>query len=86
LHTLLQLLRDTGVPHKVISNGGQFQQSLPAGRTYQLLRLRIDGGDELVPEITGHRLMVSVRLMRTDAEGRLRPEAVDMAFELTLCT
>ena len=86
LHTLLQLLRDTGVPHKVISNGGQFQQSLPAGRTYQLLRLRIDGGDELVPELTGHRLMVSVRLMRTDAEGRLRPEAVDMAFELTLCT
>ena len=51
-----------------------------------MLRLRIDGGDELVPEITGHRLMVSVRLMRTDAEGRLRPEAVDMAFELTLCT
>jgi cell division protein ZapD len=26
-----------------------------------------------VPEITGHRLMVSVRMMRPDAEGRLRP-------------
>lgn len=85
LNTLLQLLRDAGVPHKVISSGGQFQQSLPAGRNYQLLRLRIDGGDELVPEITGHRLIVSVRLMRTDAEGRLRPAAVDMPFELTLC-
>jgi cell division protein ZapD len=30
------------VPHKVVSQGGQFQQSLPQGRTYQLLRLRID--------------------------------------------
>ncbi|NWG32103.1 MAG: cell division protein ZapD, partial [Rhodocyclaceae bacterium] len=39
----------------------------------------------LVPEITGHRLMVSVRLMRTDGEGRLRPVAEDHSFELTLC-
>ena len=38
-----------------------------------------------VPEITGHRLMVSVRMMKSDAEGRLRAAAVDTAFELTLC-
>ena len=34
---------------------------------------------------TGHRLQVSVRLMRPDSDGRLRPAAVDMPFELTLC-
>jgi cell division protein ZapD len=85
LQLLLQLVREAGVPHKVVSHGGQFQQSLPQGRSYQLLRLRIDNSDGLVPEITGHRLMVSVRLMRPDAEGRLRPAAVDMPFELTLC-
>jgi cell division protein ZapD len=85
LHTLLRLVRETGVPSKVVSSGGQFQQSLPQGKTYQLLRLRIDAGDGLVPEITGHRLMVSVRMMRVDGEGRLRPAAADVPFELTLC-
>jgi cell division protein ZapD len=85
LQVLLSLLRDSGAPHKVMSQGGQFQQSLPQGKSYQLLRLRIDGSLGLVPEISGHRLMVSVRLMRGDADGRLRPVAEDAPFELTLC-
>ncbi|MEK8049476.1 cell division protein ZapD [Ideonella sp. DXS22W] len=85
LQLLLQLVREAGVPHKVASSGGQYQQSLPQGRSYQLLRLRIDGGNGLVPEITGHRLMVAVRLMRVDGEGRLRPAGSDADFELTLC-
>jgi len=38
-----------------------------------------------VPEISGHRLMVSIRLMKADGEGRLRPFAEDCAFELALC-
>ncbi len=85
LQTLLQLVRESGVPHKVAASAGQFQQSLPQGKSYQLLRLRMAPGEGLVPEITGHRLMVSVRLMRGDADGRLRPAAVDMPFEMTLC-
>jgi cell division protein ZapD len=45
----------------------------------------MDGSTGLVPEISGHRLMVSVRMMRPDADGRLKPAAEDMDFELTLC-
>lgn len=86
LKVLLGLLRDSGTPHKVVTQGGQFQQSLPAGRTFNLLRLRIDPAAGLIPEISGHRLMVLVRLMRQDAEGRLKPAGVDATFELTLCT
>jgi cell division protein ZapD len=86
LAVLLGLLRDAGVPHKVAASGGQFQQSLPAGRVYQLLRLRLADAQDLVPEISGHRLMVSIRLMRADAEGRLKPAPVDTSFELTLCS
>lgn len=85
LSVLLGLLRDSGMPHKVTAPAGAFQQSLPQGRSYQLLRLRIDESLERVPEITGHRLMVSVRLMRMDAEGRLRPCGQDTEFELALC-
>jgi cell division protein ZapD len=86
LEMLLGLLRDAGVPHKVNCIGGQFQQGLPTGRAYQLLRLRLESALELVPEISGHRLMVSVRLMRMDAEGRLRPFTGDAQFEIALCS
>ena len=50
------------------------------------MRVRIDDDDtDLVPEITGHRLMVSIRFMRADAEGRLRNATTDTPFELALC-
>jgi cell division protein ZapD len=85
LNVLLGLLRDSGAPHRVVAPGGQYQQSLPAGRVYHLMRVRLNAADGLVPEISGNRLMVSVRLMRQDAEGRLKPSAADASFELTLC-
>jgi cell division protein ZapD len=85
LQVLLGLLRDSGAPHKVAAQAGQFQQSLPAGKTYQLLRMRIDPSLGLIPEISGHRLMISIRLMRQDEEGRLKLAAQDAGFELTLC-
>jgi len=85
LQVLLGLLRDSGAPHKVMALGGQYSQSLAAGRVFQLMRVRLDSDAELVPEISGHRLMVQVRLMRQEADGRLRPATDDTAFELTLC-
>ena len=86
LQVLLGLLRDAGAPHKVVAVGGQFSQALPAGRVYQLMRVRLSGELELVPEISGHRLMVMVRLMRQEPDGRLRPSTADTGFELTLCS
>lgn len=85
LQVLLSLLRDAGVGHRVAAHAGQYQQSLAPGRSYQLLRLHIDPALELVPEISGHRLMVLIRLMRQDADGRLRPASTDADFDLTLC-
>jgi cell division protein ZapD len=84
IHLLLKLLRDSGTPQKVIATGGQLQQTLPQGRTFQLLRLRIDPALGLVPEISGNRLIVSVRLMRQEAD-RLQPSTENTPFELTLC-
>jgi cell division protein ZapD len=84
IHLLLKLFRDSGTPQKVIATGGQLQQTLPQGRTFQLLRLRIDPTLGLVPEISGNRLIVSVRLMRQEAD-RLVPSTANTPFELTLC-
>jgi hypothetical protein len=83
LQVLLGLLRDNGVPQRMVAVGGQYQQSLPQGKVYQLLRVRIDEALGVTPEITGHRLMVSVRFMRPDAEGRLRNAGTDTTFELS---
>ena len=85
LQVLLGLLRDSGQPHQVVAVGGQYQQSLPQGRFYQLMRVRLAQADEFIPEISGHRLMASVRLMKQDADGRLRLSTADTPFELTLC-
>ncbi len=81
---LLRLLRDSAVVHRNVAQGGSYQQNL-GGRSYQLLRLRVDGTLGVVPEITGHRLMVLVRYMRPDADWKLRPVSGDIAFELALC-
>jgi cell division protein ZapD len=85
LSLMLQLLRESGAPHKVVAPGGLYQQSLPQNRTYQLLRLKLDPQQRIVPEISGHRLMVAIRLMRQDSEGRLRQVTDALNFELTLC-
>ncbi len=82
---LLQILRDSGRAQKVVATAGQFQQTLPQNRAFQLLRLRIDESMQLIPEISGNRLVASVRLMRQDADGKLQLAREDAPFELALC-
>lgn len=86
IHLLLRLLRDSGAPQKVSAPAGQYQQMLPQGRTFQLLRMRLDAGLGLIPEISCNRLMVSIRLMRLEADGRLHAVNDDATFELALCS
>ena len=91
LQVLLGLLRDSGAPQRMVAPAGQYQQNLqsvqnvPHAKAYQLLRVRVDPALGLVPEISGHRLLVSVRFMKPDAEGRLRAAGTDTPFELNLC-
>lgn len=86
LKMMLGLLRDGGHPHMVAAPCGQYQQSLKENRSYQLLRLRLDPALGLIPEISANRLMVSIRLMRPDSDGKLKIASdTDAGFELTLC-
>lgn len=82
---LLKLLRDSGSPQKVFASAGQFQQNLPQGRTFLLLRVALDASLTLIPEISGNRLMVSLRWLRLGDGQRPQPVTDDVAFELTLC-
>lgn len=85
VHLLLKLLRDSGSPQKVMASNGHYQQQLPQGRSFQLLRLRIDADMGIVPEISGNRLMVSVRMMQQDGD-RMVASTEAAPFELTLCS
>ncbi|HEX5805978.1 MAG TPA: cell division protein ZapD [Macromonas sp.] len=87
VHLLMRLLRDNGAPQMVVAQGGQFQQNLPQGRTFQLLRLRLDPSLNLIPEISGNRLLFSVRLQRRGEDGKLHLSAAqDTELEVTLCS
>jgi cell division protein ZapD len=86
IYVLLKLLRGSSAAQKVMAVGGQFQQNLPQGKTFQLLRMTLDPALELIPEISGNRLMVSIRLMRHEADDRLHPCLDDVSFDLTLCS
>ena len=85
LQVLLGLLRDSGVPHKVVATGGQYQQSLPHGRVYQLLRVRLDPAER--PRARDQRPPPD-GVDPADEAGRRRAAAAEPAdtdFELTLC-
>jgi len=40
----------------------------------------------LIPEISGNRMMVSIRLMQQDPDGRLQASSNDTTLELALCS
>ena len=82
---LMQMLRESGMTQKVMATQGQLQQNLPQGRSFQLLRLRVDPSLDLIPEISCNRLVVVIRMMQASADGRLVAHAADVPFELTLC-
>ena len=86
IRVLLTLLRDSGAPQKVVAPSGLYQQTLPQGRTFQLARLHMDPAFGLIPEISGNRLIVTVRLMRHKSDDRLHASTDDATFELALCS
>jgi cell division protein ZapD len=85
LAALMGLLRDSGPWQRMAAPAGFYQQNLAQGRGFQLLRVRLPEGSGLVPEISGHRLLVSIRFMKPEADGRLKNTGTDATFELALC-
>lgn len=85
IQMLLKMLRESGTNQKVMATAGQLQQNLPQGRTYQLLRLKIDPTLGITPEISCNRLLVVIRMMRQQSDGKLMATTEDVPFEMALC-
>jgi cell division protein ZapD len=84
IQLLLHLIRDTGNTQRMMAVGGQFQQSITQNK-FQLLRLSIDPELGVVPEISGNRLMIWIRMMKQDINSKLQAINQDTPFELALC-
>ena len=81
---VLKLLRESSGTTKMIAQAGSYQQMLQ-GKTYQLIRLRLDETLGAIPEISANKYMLWVRFMSQD--GTLKPRAFEseIPFDLTLC-
>ena len=82
---LLQLLRDSGVLQKALATQGKFELPLPAGKTFQLLRILIDERMGLIPEVSANRLLISLHWFRQDASWKLVHAKEDIEFEFAIC-
>lgn len=80
----LRLLRDSGTQTKIIATSGSYQQMLQ-GKTYQMLRLKLDPDTGAIPEASANKYMLWIRF--TTQDGDLKPKILeqDIPFELTLC-
>lgn len=85
IRLLLKFLRDNSLIKRVVASGGNYQENLPSDRPFQLLRLAIADNLRLIPEISGNRLVVSVRLMRLREDRLLHAQDARADFELALC-
>ena len=81
---VLRLLRESGKTSSQVACQGVFQQMM-AGRTAQMLRIRINRQYQCVPEISANKHALNIRF--TTQEGINRPKAsdTDVEFELTFC-
>lgn len=84
LRIVLRLLRESAHHSVQTARQGSFQQPL-GGKTYQMVRVRLDPATGAIPEISANRYLIWIRFTLQD--GDLRPRALDsdVDFELALC-
>ena len=82
---VLRLLRASGRPENQLAPGGAFQLTM-AGRSAQMLRVRVPRSEGVVPEISANKYALNVRFMLPETLMRPRLAERDIPFELTFCS
>lgn len=87
LAIVLRLLRASGHPEVQLASSGAYQLML-AGRSAQMLRLRVSRNLAIIPEISANKYALNIRFVAADLdprEPRSRKPMDDVRFELTFC-
>lgn len=82
---VLRLLRASGHPENYLARGGSHQLTM-SGRAAQMVRVVVDGGSPVVPEISANKYALNIRFLCPDTLGRARATERDVRFDLTFCT
>src|SRR5690606_26073388 len=85
LEIVLRPLRASGRPEGQQARSGAFQLTM-AGRTAQMVRVRLARTETVVPEISANKYALNVRFMLPETVARPRLAERDVAFELTFCS
>ena len=81
---ILKILRESGRTSQQLAAQGVYQQMM-GGRLAQLLRLRVDGTYECVPEVSANKYALNIRFTIPGGSQRPRVSQSDVPFELTFC-
>lgn len=84
IEIVLRLLRSSGRPEVQLARHGSFQLML-AGRTAQMLQLRVRRVDAVIPEISANKYAINIRFTAPDSVARPKQADADIEFELTFC-
>ena len=81
---VLRLLRASGRADPKVAEKGSYQLML-AGRTAQLVRLRVNRDDAVIPEISANKYALNIRFTMPGTDLRPKQSEADISFELTFC-
>jgi cell division protein ZapD len=82
---VLMLARGSARPRRVVAEAGFFQEALDIQAPAQLVRVSLNGGQALFPEISGHKSRFSIRFLSPDVSGRPAQSRDDVDFTLACC-
>lgn len=85
LSLILSLTRTSAAPRAVTAPVGFFQQALDSQAPAQMIRVGINGGGKLYPEISGHKNRFSIRFMEAEEGTKPVQSRADVDFSLTCC-
>jgi cell division protein ZapD len=85
LQIVLRLLRASGRPESQLARTGAYQLTM-AGRSAQMLRVRVPRGESVVPEISANKYALNIRFLLPETVARPRLAERDVPFELTFCS
>jgi len=85
IRLMLDFVRRSGAPRRVIAHEGLYQESLESPTPAQMLRIAVDADPSLFPEISGHKNRFAIRFLRGGIEDAPEPIRTDVEFSLTCC-
>jgi len=83
---LLWLIRESAQPNDKLAMNGMYQHSMQKGADCRLLRVSIEGGSSLFPEISGSQHRFTVRFLEwSTIDARAVQTGHDIPFQLSTC-